>query len=145
MQAPEVSGHHHQVLLSIVTDTYRTSSPTRSTPTIPHTIQTTPKHSRSHVRQPQQRARREARRRARQRSSRAHAHSIQRRKSITTNHPLHKQQHATQEELPTDSSEQNTRIETWIEAFAQDLGEELMRDVARALEEGVHVGGKVIK
>jgi hypothetical protein len=47
--------------------------------------------------------------------------------------------------LPLTPWNQNARIERWIEAFSQDLGEGFMRDVERALEEGVLVGGKLIK
>lgn len=145
MMASEDSGHRQLVLLYIITDTYTTSSPPNPTPTIPHTNQTNSQHSRGHVRQHQQRPRREARRRARQQSRQAHARLAGRRKSITINHPLHIPRKATREKPPADSLEQNARIERWIEAFSQDLGEEFMRDVERALEEGVLVGGKLIK
>ena len=57
-------------------------------------------------------------------------------------HPLHKHGHAAQEEPFTDSSKQNRRIETWIEEFAQALGDAFMEDVAKALEDAVHVGRK---
>jgi hypothetical protein len=112
---------------------------------VPHTNQTNSQHSRGHVRQHQQRPRREARRRARQQSRRAHARLAGRRKSITINHPLHIPRKATREEPPADSLGQNARIERWTEAFSQDLGEGFMRDGERALEEGVLVGGKLIK
>ncbi|KAM0691474.1 hypothetical protein Q7P36_010245 [Cladosporium allicinum] len=41
---------------------------------------------------------------------------------------------------PNDAS--NRRIETWIEEFAQALGDAFMEDVAKALEDAVHVGRK---
>ena len=47
-----------------------------------------------------------------------------------------------QEEPPTDSSKQNRHIETWIEEFAQALGRAFTEDVAKALENAVHVGRK---
>jgi hypothetical protein len=43
---------------------------------------------------------------------------------------------------PLTPPKQNRRIETWIEEFAQALGDAFMADVAKALEDAVHVGRK---
>jgi hypothetical protein len=72
-------------------------------------------------------------------STRSHRQTTQ---AYYNRHPLHEQDHATQEKQFTDSSEQNRRIETCIEEFAQALGAAFMEDVAKALEDTVHVGRK---
>ena len=72
-------------------------------------------------------------------STRSHRQPTQ---AYYNQHPLHKHDHDTQEELPTDSSKQNRHIGTWIEEFAQALGDAFMEHVAKALENAVHVGRK---